>query len=75
VINIKLQPNPVKIYEGKPINKAETKPFSEVNASPIAALYPGVSGGPNIIATNKPIMIVKLSRDKKTVTEVVRDPL
>jgi hypothetical protein len=34
-----------------------------------------VSGGPNIIATNKPIMIVKLSRDKKTVTEVIRDPL
>jgi hypothetical protein len=39
----------------------------------IAALYPGVSGGENIIATNNPMVIVKLSRDKKTVT-VIREP-
>jgi hypothetical protein len=128
-INIKLKPTPVKVINSNRINKAETKPFSDVNSSPvaavqiqrveatsavkvtsavsaksavkvqvaaesnvpkkpvarleaksvdtvnIAALYPGVSGGENIIATNKPLVIVKLSRDKKTVTKVIRDPL
>lgn len=138
-INIKLKPNPVKVINITPINKSETKPFSEENGTPvaaanvrssskmaarvrgnsaatvtsavsaksaakvqaatepnnpqkpatwfearsldkvitqnsaIAALYPGVSGGENIIATNKPMVIVKPSRDKKTVT-VIREP-
>jgi hypothetical protein len=36
-INIKGKPNPVKIYQGKPINTPETKPFSSEKATPVAA--------------------------------------
>jgi bla regulator protein blaR1 len=37
VINIRLNPNPVKVIQVKPINKAETKPFSAEKATPVAA--------------------------------------
>jgi hypothetical protein len=35
----------------------------------LAASYLGVSGGVNIIAGNKPLMIVKMLKDRKTITE------